>query len=90
MKIALGLGPEPCAVAAFGAQCGVKHAVGDFSLDPKPGLDIGDPEQPFSQQTLARRKTQPVDLRVGTSTVEPDILVDMGEPAAESTDGPLQ
>ena len=58
MKIALGLGPEPDAVAAFGAQCGVKHAVGDFSLDPKPGLDIGDPEQPFSQQTLARRKTQ--------------------------------
>ena len=25
MKIALGLGPEPGAVAAFGAQCGVKH-----------------------------------------------------------------
>ena len=58
MKIALGLGPEPGAVAAFGAQCGVKHAVGNFSLEPKPGLDIGDPEQPFSRQSLTRRMAQ--------------------------------
>ena len=58
MKIALGLEPESGAVAAFGAQCGVKHAVGHFSLDPRPGLEIGDPEQPFSRQSLAHRIAQ--------------------------------
>jgi len=54
MKIALAFGPEPSAVAAFGTQCGVEHAVGTFSLDPVAGA--GPEAQPWSQPSLARAK----------------------------------
>lgn len=58
MNIALALGPERSPVASFGKQCGVKHAVGHLSLEPKPELDIGDDQQPFSTPSLTRYKAQ--------------------------------
>ena len=56
MKIALALSPERNAISAFGTQCGVEHAVGFFSLQPKPDLAIDHEDQPFSRQSLAATK----------------------------------
>lgn len=56
MKIALGLGPEPDAKSAFGTMCGVEHAVGFFSLQPKPDVGIDHDDQPFSRPSLAAYK----------------------------------
>ena len=56
MEIALALGPEANAVAAFGRQCGVEHAVGTFSLETKADLAVTDDAQPFSRQSLAAHK----------------------------------
>ncbi len=58
MKIALGMGPEPNLISAFGTQCGVEHAVGFFSLQPKPDLAIDHEDQPFSRPSLAAKKAE--------------------------------
>ena len=70
MKIALVLGPDPGAVAAFGTQCGVEQAVGGFGLQPKPGLPIDHDQQPFSRPSLARTKAAYEKMGYQLSVIE--------------------